>query len=500
VGTTKTDSVDPDGKQGQVKGNLRAELYAAGFGSLLTDQLGVFAYGTKFRDTISLRDFAGTTASQNQSRVDVGASYRFGPTSMTWVKFGRTNETIAYDNYFIFNEDATAADAASSAFSNRPSDIEARHTIDLSPTDHLAFGFEAADDTRSSSLLQARVISTPVGFLGLGLQVDQQAKLRSRQGYVSYVKDLLPTLSFETDIFWQQFRQQIIENRLTIVTLGDQTESDQQQFNGSAQTNQWNPRAGVVWRPDIYVVRAAWQRWTQPASVSTLAPVATAGIPLDDRLVSAGGTATRTHVELRAEPDAMTSVSAFYNNEKVRNLGQLGYRIPVPEVQFVELLRNAQLINVATDDLLEATPEFDSGRIEAAGLTVNRMVNKTLSFAVRYVYTHNTATIYERDDAGQIVSATDNARIPYVPSQVVALGMTWVSPLRIYFSAQAVYRSERFTDRLNTPDAMLRADWNGAFAAFWETADKRLIIGAGATNIGSKNENERYTVDVRFRF
>jgi hypothetical protein len=63
-----------------------------------------------------------------------------------------------------------------------------------------------------------------------------------------------------------------------------------------------------------------------------------------------------------------------------------------------------------------------------------------------------------------------------------------------------VYRSERFTDRLNTPDAMLRADWNGAFAAFWETADKRLIIGAGATNIGSKNENERYTVDVRFRF
>ena len=75
-----------------------------------------------------------------------------------------------------------------------------------------------------------------------------------------------------------------------------------------------------------------------------------------------------------------------------------------------------------------------------------------------------------------------------------------MSPQRIYFSAQAVYRSERFSDRLNTPDAVLRADWNGAIAAFWETADKRFIVGAGASNLGGRNASERYAVDVRFRF
>jgi len=87
-----------------------------------------------------------------------------------------------------------------------------------------------------------------------------------------------------------------------------------------------------------------------------------------------------------------------------------------------------------------------------------------------------------------------------VPRDFFSAGMTWVTPQRIYFSAQAVYRSRRFVDRDNTEASALRADWNGQAIAFWETPDKRWIFGVAALNLGSKGFAERYLADVRFRF
>ena len=121
--------------------------------------------------------------------------------------------------------------------------------------------------------------------------------------------------------------------------------------------------------------------------------------------------------------------------------------------------------------------------------------------------TRETVTVSELSEvcgltAAELAELVDyGALSPVVMDQEVhVFSASWVSPLRIYFSAQAVYRSGRFTDRLNTPETMLRADWSGALAAFWETADKKLIIGAGAANLGSKSENERYIFDIRYRF
>jgi hypothetical protein len=62
----------------------------------------------------------------------------------------------------------------------------------------------------------------------------------------------------------------------------------------------------------------------------------------------------------------------------------------------------------------------------------------------------------------------------------------------------AVYRSERFTDRDNT--SRLEPDTTGTVAVFWETTDKRLIVGAGAGNLGSKAAKEAYVIDARYRF
>jgi tetratricopeptide (TPR) repeat protein len=500
VGTTKTTSTDLDGRSVETKGDRRAELYALGLGTLVTENLGLFGYGTKFRDTVILRDLDSTIGATDKERADVGARYRFSPTSMTWIKFGRTKDDTYFDRYFIFNQDLTVGAAAKSNFSSRPSDIELRHSIDLAPTDHLSLGVESARDRRTSAFYQVSAVFTDTGTISFGQALAQEAVLKSKQAYASYIKDVAPQFSLQGDLFWQQFDQRIDQDLLTLLQVGSVSTPTSQHFGGGDRKTDWNSRVGFVFKPDRLSVRAAWQRWMQPASTSTLSPVATAGIPLDDRLVAAGGKATRSVVQFHGEPDARTQLSAFYDDEKVRNLGQLGFRIPVPQIQFVELLRNAQIINVATADLLEGTPDFDEGRLKSAGVAFNRMLSNEFSLAAWYVNSRNRATIYVKDESGNIVSSGGSARIPFIPRDLAALGITWVSPQRIYFSAQAVYRSERFTDRDNTPAAKLRADTTGAAAVFWETPDKRLILGAGAVNLGSRAQKEIYTVDLRYRY
>jgi len=500
VGTTQSSNADPNGRQVPVKGDERIELYALGVGSLVTEQLGLFGYTTKIRDTVILRNFTNTEGDLRKERADVGASFRFSPTSMTWLKFGRTNEHRAFQRYFVPNEDATAANGASSSFSGRPEEYQARHSIDLTPTDHLAFGVETARDLRTSEFFQGSVFTTPDGNISIGFLDERRVKLSSRQGYMSYTKDVLPALSVQGDLFWQQFKQDIDDFQASLIIIGDTSTPLTLRTLASVTDTRWNPRVGVVFKAGSVVVRAAWQQWTQPASVSTLAPVATAGIEIDDRLVSAGGNAKRGVLKVHFEPNDLTALGGFVDYEKVRNLGQSGFRIPTPQIEFVDLLRNAQISNVTALDLAEGTADFDAGRTTSAGITVNRILTPTLSMAAKYIRARNEADIYFKDDAGNLTVATGIAKIPFVPRDFFSAGMTWVTPQRIYFSAQAVYRSRRFVDRDNTEASALRADWNGQAIAFWETPDKRWIFGVAALNLGSKGAAERYLADVRFRF
>ena len=62
------------------------------------------------------------------------------------------------------------------------------------------------------------------------------------------------------------------------------------------------PRVGVVWQPAAgTTVRMAYQDWLRPLSVSTLTSVETAGIPVEDRLVEAGGRHKRAVAQLAME-------------------------------------------------------------------------------------------------------------------------------------------------------------------------------------------------------
>lgn len=497
-GLSEVTNTAPDGSSTKVKADQRVELYALGLGSAITEDLGVFGFATRLRNSTNLRDFAATAGTEDKDRADLGLRYRFSPTSMTWVKAGATREDRSFANYYVFSQDLASAAAANSAFKFRPRDVEVRHSVDLTPADHLAFGYEGARDRREGFYQQVAIIGTPAGQVGIGTEVDQVAKVDSRQAYVSYVRDLARGLNVQADIFWQRFEQDIREDRVGLVTFNGTSIPSFEQTGGRSSKTEWNPRLGIAWTPGRYGVRAAWSRVLQPVSTSTLAPVAVAGLPLDDRLVASGGKSERTAALAYAEFGSGTHVALSYENHKVRNLGQLGFRIPVPQVQFVDLLRNAQLANVNNADLLEGTPDFDSGRVEATSLAWNQVVTPQLSVNARLTHSRNRATIYIRDDAGDIVSSGGAARVPFVPERLATVGFTWVTPWRLYLSAQAVYRSERYADRDNT--ARLEGDTTGTVALFWESADKRLIVGAGAGNLGSKSQKEAWILDARLRF
>ena len=156
TGNLDTVSTDPDGAHGERSGQENVEFYAFGLGSVPTDQLGLFVYGTKFRDVVTLQDYAGTTGTLDKSRIDAGLRWKFSPQSMTWLKFGQTEQHQSFANYYIFNADLTALNASNSTFDSRPQDAQLRHTIDLTPADHLAAGFEYARDTAPEQFLQRR--------------------------------------------------------------------------------------------------------------------------------------------------------------------------------------------------------------------------------------------------------------------------------------------------------------------------------------------------------
>ena len=68
--------------------------------------------------------------------------------------------------------------------------------------------------------------------------------------------------------------------------------------NDNHSRDKWSPRAGVVFRPsECFAIRAAWQEWLRPASLSSLKPTSTAGIVLDDRYVLPGGKLERARVQ-----------------------------------------------------------------------------------------------------------------------------------------------------------------------------------------------------------
>ncbi|MEW5786769.1 MAG: TonB-dependent receptor [Pseudomonadota bacterium] len=321
------------------------------------------------------------------------------------------------------------------------------------------------------------------------IEEDDDARLReeSLDLYLADQLDLAPNLTLDAALAWQSHRRSATET-VTDYLFGIPFVNPATSENGD-QT-QFSPRLGLVYRlAPTRLVRVAYQNWIRPAGFSSLGPVATAGIPLDDRMVSRGGELHRLRGQVEWEFTPSLFGTGFLDYKRIHNRPLGIAPFTVSELDSLGKLRPRDLSSLMRDDLLENVdaPAFDSGDIALGGGAVNVLLDKHWSLTGRY-------TLADSRNTG---GATKGLEVPYVPRHTVAGGVTWIKQGWTVTGLLA-YRSERFADEANTQ--RLRPGLDGAFDVFWQAPDKHWLLRFSADNLIDKNEFAQYTLEANYRF
>jgi hypothetical protein len=444
----------------------------AAVGTTPSAEWGLFAFG-------NFKELDGRLSEAEPLRsivkkLDLGLHYRLRPTSVVWAKVGGGRDR------------ARLADRTDSEehrhFQNRVDthDWQVRHTVTVGDGHEVSWGVEAGDRDERFEL----AFIDPVNP---GLRVVQQFDVRdeSRLGYVSDRMRLGARLLVQGDLFVQRYRRRAITG---LDVSAFELPFEVADIVDVSRTQRVEPRLGAAMRlAPGRVMRVAYQRWGRPASVSTLGPVATAGIALDDQLVRVGGTASRYRGQVEWEWTPRTFSLVFVDQRQVDNpaLGS-GFRLAA-NLHDLLRLRVGTLRNTASADLLEGSPEYGAGQARTVGAAVNRILSPSWSVYARYFFTESENT--DTEFRGNV--------IPFVPRHLFSAGASWVSPWRVYASGQVVRRSARFADEANAD--RWPSEWRGTVRAYWEVPSKRWAVAGIVDNLLSPAADTAYGIEVEFR-
>lgn len=450
------------------------------FGIKLRHDLGLFLFASQ--TDMTTKDYGSPTFyfptwKDSKDRVDAGLHYKLMPDNQFWLKAGKGKVTT-YIPTGSLTASTSAINNMNLDYQQSNDDIALRHLFQINDRWQLSWGAEKA--TQNRTLIIKGLWDFPPAF---DIIESETLKSTSSDYYLSTLwRD--QALTLDTGVFYQQHK--IDQHNITdfvgfIAFPEDIPLLDEHKFN---------PRLGVAYQPSPpLTVRAAYQKWMRPASTSTLAPVATAGIPLDDRIVGNGGLLTRMRgqIEWQATPSVFTQ--AFVDHRKIDNIVQNFFFIPVNEN--LGGLKERNMASLATDDMYEfvSPPDFAEGTAQSAGAALNMMLSRTWSAYLRYIHT----------DSRNTSSAMKDKKLPLLAENTAALGLTWVSPWRLYFISRLTYRGERFNDEANLEKINSGKDIN--FDAFWETPDKHWLVRFGYDNMLIDNGTSTlYSMDVNFRY
>jgi hypothetical protein len=256
--------------------------------------------------------------------------------------------------------------------------------------------------------------------------------------------------------------------------------------------NTLNARIGLVYRFDPALqFRAAFQRWTRPTLFSSLAPVATAGIVLDDRMVMRGGDLQHARAQIEWEASPRTFANAYIARKTIDNHRfKLSTPFALDNLESLQKLRPRRLGSLANDDLLEFvdTPEWDEGRITSIGLGFNHLLTNEWGLFARLQRNSSRNT---SDDYG-------GKEVPFIPGNVFAAGATWVNPDGWYFISRLVHRSKRYRDQAN--EVPMAASWNAASDLYWQSRDKSWLLRFSVDDAMDKRKTTQYTAEVTYRY
>ena len=480
-------------------GDVHARAVTVGAGMQPTERVNLFAYVNRFDMRLRSQNLFETSMDNTSTQGALGMAYRWGPTEQTWVKLGRSMEDILLQRYptLYLLPPFVSLMGVSSEPKKQFTDVQLRHTVDTTPGSRWSVALEHVRERQNNLIGGEAVVGANIPGVGeyrdyLLVGGYNRVDRRYTALTLATTQRLHPAFNLDAALGLQQIRHRV--DGVTQSYLVNLEYFNEEEARRAEMERVVTPRVGLVWQPAAgTTVRMAYQDWLRPLSVSTLTSVETAGIPVEDRLVEAGGRHKRTVAQVGIELGANTFVSLRADHLRVRNPGTVGVDLRTPSLPFLEEMRNIQLVNLSTADLLEDTPSFDTGTLKTLGAGVNHMFSRQWSGYAKYLYQGSESHIYGTEGPA--------GRIPYIPRHTAVLGATWVGPQRFYVSGRAVYRSERFEDKENL--TRIAPGWGVDLMGFWESQDKHWVVGAAALNLWapkSDRRKTRYVLDARYRF
>ena len=473
----------------------RARTYTVAAGMKPTYELSAFVYANRISiDTDSGR--AGVTGSVDHiegsaSRVDGGLRYAPDSRSSVWVKAGASRQdTPSTITSTLVQPIATFTGLATFELKPRAEDASLRHTFYARDDLEITWGAETARLRTPSSAVIETVFHTP-GVSVLKDRVDESDQDRSDTVY-AMGRWLARKARFELGVGWTDYRKD-----LDALVTRDPSRGGIVHVVETHGPKKATPLAGAVWNfSATSLVRAACRRWIRPASVDTLAPVAVAGVPLDDQLVYAGGQLDQCRAQYEWSDASKTFATVFAERSRVRNLVSpiAGVLNSAPDITNPDRLRNRTIAPPQKPDLLEGQPVFGEGEVTRASAAIERIVASRVGLGVHYRYTDSSNT----DPNGALRHVPANAQIPYLPRHQVNLNATVAPGWRTFVTLQAVYRTRRFTDEANT--LVLAPGWDARADLYWESADKRWAVELFAMNLLKKDVSDIFGAVLSFRF
>ncbi|OJX36424.1 MAG: TonB-dependent receptor [Burkholderiales bacterium 68-12] len=481
--------------------DVHGRVLTLGLGAQPSERLNLFAYANTFDADFRGRNNFRSTLDVTQAQGALGLAYRWGPAAQTWLKIGRSvNDTLMGNYPVLFDLSSMAGVVGMHATPRKQfSDLQLRHTVDTSAATRWSATLEhvvekqsslsAAEGLIGSMLADGQTFVDRLLFAGTN-QIDRRYTALTLGGSHRYS----PAWTVDGALGWQQIRHRVFGQNFVVLEQLQTGGQDEARRHDTERA--FTPRLGLVWQPAPgRSLRLAYQDWMRPLSVSTLASVETAGIPVEDQLLEAGGRQRRTVLQWGQEWGPATFVKLRADHLRLTNNGSLGVDLRTPSLPFLEELRNIQLANLSGSDLLEDTPSYERGTLQLLGASANHMFSRQWSGYAKY--------LHQRSDSsyGADAARVGGRMIPYLPRHTAVLGATWASSARWYVSGRAVYRSERFEDKENL--TRRPPGWSLDLMGFTESADKRWVLGMALLNLGgakSARQKTRFVLDARYRF
>ena len=466
--------VRPDYNNLQVDG----DNYTAGFGLKPSHELGLFLFSNSIaidgKSTAIDKGLSDTSLNLDNKRVDAGFNYKFSPTSHVWFKAGSGKEETRFGGNFyspgtsevlnlIFGGGFSPKGRIESYLTVADQrDAQFRHTVDANSIWQISWGLESA---RQDKRIDASLDFSPIKP-GLTGRDDR----KSKEVYMSNRLKLGDTLLLQADVSYAQLTKfQVTEDSMKVgvasFSVGQQRDD--------RDISEWNPRLGLAWNPaPNQTLRLAAQKWRRPVSVSTLGSVDTAGIAVDDRLVSLGGELQRVRAQYEWETGANTFLQGFADSKRVRNLANVSSTL-VGDINLEDLerLRNRSRLTQQALDLWESTPVFGSADVNSLGFAVNQLISDQLTGNLRYQYNHSRNTGL----------GLEGKLVPWMPRQLLSAGANWLPLARWQLGSIITYRSQRYSDEANSQ--LLNAGWNLGLRSYWESLDKKVSVEVIAENL-----------------